>query len=154
MTELKTKKTEVSVESFLNGVADAKQRAESFRLVEMMKEITGEQPRMWGPTMVGFGDYHYVYESGHEGDIFLTGFSPHKGNLTLYFMAGFFEHVEPLLNKLGKCKLSKGCMYIKRLDDVDLGVLRELIHVNVKRLANMPKPQPKKPPAKKPHKKS
>jgi Domain of unknown function (DU1801) len=154
MAELKTKKTEVSVESFLNGVADATQRADSFRLLEMMKEVTGEPPMMWGPTMVGCGGYHYVYESGHEGVCFLTGFSPRKGNLTLYFMAGFFEHVEPLLKKLGKCKLSKGCMYIKRLDDVDLAVLRELIQTNVKRLANMPKPQPKKTPAKKARKKS
>jgi hypothetical protein len=77
-------------------------------------------------------------------DTFLTGFSPRKGNLTLYFMAGFFEQIEPLLKKLGKCKISKGCMYIKNLDDVDLGVLCELIQANVKRLANMPKPQPKK----------
>src|SRR2546426_338061 len=119
MAELKTKKTAVSVETFLNGVADVQQRADAYRLIAMMKEITGEKPKMWGPTMVGFGDYHYVYESGHEGDTFLTGFSPRKGNLVLYFMAGFFEQVAPLLRKLGKCKTGKGCMYIKKLDDID-----------------------------------
>jgi Domain of unknown function (DU1801) len=153
MAELKTKKTEVSVESFLNAVADVKQRADAFQLVELLKDITGEEPEMWGPTIVGFGDYHYVYESGHEGDCCLTGFSPRKGNLVLYFMAGYFESAEALLKKLGKCKTSKGCMYIKKLEDVDLTVLRKMIEANIKRLSNMPKPEKKTTPSKTPRKK-
>jgi hypothetical protein len=143
MAELKTKKTAVSVDSFLNAVADAQQRADAYSILEMMKEITGEEPRMWGPSIVGFGDYHYVYESGREGDVCLTGFSPHKSALVIYFNAGFFEQVGPTLKKLGKCKTSKGCMYIKKLADVDLAVLRELVQANVKRLAKTHKPKKK-----------
>jgi hypothetical protein len=133
MAELKTKKTAASVDDFLNGVADAGQREDAFQLVKLMKEITGEAPRMWGPTIVGFGEYHYVYESGHEGDICLAGFSPRKGNLTLYFGAGFDEFGD-LLKKLGKCKISKGCVYVKKLADIDLAVLRDLIECNIARL--------------------
>src|SRR5947209_17997934 len=126
MAELKTKATEVSVDSFLNGVADAQRRADAFTLVKIMKDITGMPPRMWGPTMVGFGEYHYVYASGHEGDTFLTGFSPRKGALALYFMAGLQERFAAQLQKLGKAKASKGCLYVKKLADVDLDGLREL----------------------------
>jgi hypothetical protein len=143
MAELKTKKTAVSVDSFLNGVADAQQRADAYTILELMKDITGAEPRMWGPSIVGFGEYHYVYESGHEGDMCLTGFSPRKSALVLYFNAGFFEQVGPKLKKLGKCKTSKGCMYIKKLADVDLAVLRELIETNIKRLVKMQKPKKK-----------
>jgi Domain of unknown function (DU1801) len=141
MAELKTKKTAVSVESFLNKVANAQQRADAFVILEMMTEITGAKPHMWGPSIVGFGEYHYVYDSGHEGDCCLTGFSPRKSALTLYFNAGFFEKAGPMLKKLGKYKTSKGCMYIKKLADVDRAVLRELIEINVKRLAKMHKPK-------------
>ena len=149
MAEPKTKPTEVSVDSFLNGVADAQQRADALRVLEIMKEVTGKPPRMWGPTMVGFGEYHYVYASGHEGDTFLTGFSPRKGALTLYFMAGLEERFAAQLKKLGKVKTSKGCLYIKKLADVDLAVLREMIQANVVHLAGMPKSPPKPAPAKK-----
>ncbi len=134
MAELKTKPTAVSVASFLNGVADAQKRADAFSLLAIMQEITGAEPRMWGPTMVGCGDYHYVYESGHEGDTFLAGFAPRKTELVIYFNAGFFETVAAKLKKVGKCKTSKGCMYIKKLADVDLAILRELLEANVKRL--------------------
>ena len=154
MAELKTKKTAVSVDSFLNAVADAQQREDSFRLVALMKEITGEEPKMWGPTMVGFGDHHYVYESGHEGDMFLTGFSPRKGNLVLYAMNCLEERSAAQIKKLGKVKTSKGCLYIKKLADVDLKVLREMIEANLKRLADLPKPKAKTAPVKKARKKA
>jgi hypothetical protein len=139
MPEPKTKPTEVSVESFLNGVADAQQREDAFKILAIMKEITGKPPKMWGPTMVGFGQYHYVYASGHEGDMFLTGFSPRKGALTLYFMAGLEERFAAQLKKLGKAKTSKGCLYIKKLADVDLAILRKMIQENVAYLAGMSK---------------
>jgi hypothetical protein len=149
----KTKPTEVSVDTFLNGVADAQQRADAFALLAVMKELTGLAPKMWGPTMVGFGDYHYVYASGHEGDTFLTGFSPRKGALTVYFMAGLEERLADHLKKLGKAKTSKGCLYIKKLADIDLAVLREMIRANMAHLATLAKPQPEAAPAKKSRKK-
>src|SRR5437870_5024778 len=149
MAEPKTKPTEVSVDSFLDGVADAQQRADALRVLEIMKEVTGKPPRMWGPTMVGFGEYHYVYASGHEGDTFLTGFSPRKGALTLYFMAGLEERFAAQLKKLGNVKTSKGCLYIKKLADVDLAVLREMIKENVAHLTGMSMPPSKPAPAKK-----
>jgi hypothetical protein len=153
MAERKTKPTDVSVDTFLNGVADAQQREDSFRVLEIMKEITGKPPKMWGPTMVGFGDYHYIYASGHEGDTLLTGFSPRKGALTLYFMAGLDERFAAQLKKLGKVKTSKGCLYIKKLADVDLAVLREMIQANIAHLAGLSKPPSKGAPAKKGRKK-
>ena len=153
MTEPKTKPTEISVDTFLKGVGDAQQREDSFRVLEMMKEVTGKPPKMWGPTMVGFGDHHYIYASGHEGDTFLTGFSPRKGALTLYFMAGLEERFAAQLKKLGNVKTSKGCLYIKKLADVDLAVLREMIQANVAHLAGLSKPLSKPVPAKKGRKK-
>jgi Domain of unknown function (DU1801) len=139
MAEQKTKKTGVSVEAFLDAVPDAQKRADSYALLKMMKAITGATPKMWGPSIVGFGEYHYVYESGHEGDCCLTGFSPRKAALTLYFMAGLEERFAAQLKKLGKCKVSKGCLYIKKLADIDLVVLRGMIEANVKHLAAMAK---------------
>jgi hypothetical protein len=153
MPETKTKPTAASVDSFLNGVADLQQRADAFQLLEIMKEITGHQPKMWGPSIVGFGEYHYVYESGHEGDICLTGFSPRKDALTVYFMAGFEERFAAQLKKLGKVKTSKACLYIKKLADVDLAVLREMIRANLAHLTAMSKPASKSPRAKKSRKK-
>jgi hypothetical protein len=126
MAEPKTKKTNQSVTAFLNAVADEQQRADAFQILEMMTDITGEKPKMWGPSMVGFGDFHYVYASGHEGDIFRTGFSPRKQALSLYLSCDL-KPLAPLLKKLGKCKTGKGCLYIKKLADVDLDVLRHLI---------------------------
>jgi|ERR1022692_423743 hypothetical protein len=152
MAEQKTKKTEVSVEAFLNGVADVKQRADALRLAAMMQEITGESPKMWGPTMIGFGDYHYVYESGREGDIFRVGFSPRKSNLVLYGMGETLERLDELVKKLGKVKTTKGCVYIKKLDDVDLAILRKLIQAKFEHLADTEKIQAKPAAAKKPRK--
>jgi uncharacterized protein DUF1801 len=127
MAELKTKETDADVRSFLASVADPVRRADSFTLVELMEGVTGEPPKLWGTSIVGFGSYHYKYASGHEGDACLTGFSPRKNELTLYIGSGGFENHNDLLAKLGKHKTGKGCLYIKKLADVDLGVLRELV---------------------------
>ena len=126
MAQNKTRPTDESVEAFLEGVADEKKRKDSFEILALMREVTGMEPRMWGGSIVGFGTYHYKYTSGREGDMPLTGFSPRKQSLTLYIMSGFSQH-DDLLAKLGKFKTGKSCLYIKRLADVDLDTLRELI---------------------------
>ena len=125
MAELKTRKNDLSVDDFMAGMEE-KRRADCLAVLAMMKEITGEQPAMWGTSIVGFGNYHYKYASGREGDWFLCGFSPRKQSLTLYIMAGFSDY-DALLNKLGKYKTGKSCLYINRLADVDLPTLRTLI---------------------------
>jgi len=114
MADLKTQPSSFSVEDFLNSVADVQQRADSFALVDIMREETGAEPVMWGGSIIGFGHYHYVYESGREGDWFLTGFSPRKGKISVYLMNGF-SIVEELLGQLGPHKTGKSCLYIKRL---------------------------------------
>lgn len=124
MAELKTKVTKASVEKFLEGIKDEKKREDCFQLVKIMKKATKAEPKMWGPSIIGFGDYHYVYESGREGDWFLAGFSPRSQNLTLYMMGGLDGET---LKKLGKYKTGKGCLYISKLEDVDVKVLNELI---------------------------
>jgi hypothetical protein len=126
MAEMKTKPTEVSVDAFLDKVTDDKTRKDCDILINLMEKVTGEKPVMWGSSIVGFGKYHYKYNSGHEGEICLTGFSPRKGNLSLYVLAGV-EGQNDLLAKLGKYKAGKGCLYIKKLDDVDINVLETLI---------------------------
>ncbi|CAN5158937.1 hypothetical protein BH09BAC1_BH09BAC1_12920 [soil metagenome] len=126
MAENKTKPTEVSVEAFLSTVEDVQKQADSKALIAIMQEIAGEPAKMWGPSIIGFGQYHYKYASGHEGDAPLLGFSPRKANISLYLSIGFADR-EPLLAKLGKHKAAKACLYIKRLSDVDEQVLRELI---------------------------
>jgi len=135
MAELKTKVNDASVDKFLSNVTDETKREDSYKILEMMKKATQAEPKMWGTSIIGFGDYHYKYESGREGDYFLTGFSPRKQNLTLYILGGFDEH-EELLNKLGKYSLGKGCLYIKKLEDVDAKVLKELVTRSVKKMAN------------------
>lgn len=126
MTELKTKPTDQSVEAFLNEIPDLKKRQDCFTLLELMKQVTGAEPRMWGSNIVGFGQQHYKYQSGREGDWFAVGFSPRKQNLTLYLSYGF-DHNQDLLNRLGKHSTGKACLYIKKLDDIDMGALKELI---------------------------
>jgi hypothetical protein len=126
MAELKTKVNKASVKEFLNGVKDEQKRKDSFKILEMLKKITNEKPKMWGPTIVGFGSYHYKYASGHEGEMCMAGFSPRKEALTIYILPGF-EKNKSLMKKLGKYKTGKSCLYIKRLDDVDIKVLTELI---------------------------
>jgi len=126
MAELKTKLNDASVQKFLNSISDEKKRKDCFTILELMKKITKAEPKMWGSSMVGFGIYHYKYESGREGDWFLTGFSPRKQNLTLYIMSGINKYDE-LMKKLGKYKTGKSCLYINGLEDVDKKVLKDLI---------------------------
>ena len=135
MAELKTKPNKLSVEKFLNSIKDEQKRKDSFQVLEMMKKITKEEPIMWGPSIIGFGKYHYKYASGREGDWFLTGFSPRKQNLTLYIMSGFKRYNE-LMKKLGKHKTGSSCLYINKLDDIDLKVLKVLISESVKYMKN------------------
>lgn len=126
MAELKTKPTGVAAEEFLNTLSDEKRRSDSFTVLEMMKSVTGTKPRMWGESIIGFGDLHYKYASGREGDWFQIGFSPRKQNLTLY-LSYSLENLKPLLDRLGKYKTGKGCLYINKLSDIDQSVLRTLI---------------------------
>ena len=133
MAELKTKKTEQSVNDFLNKIADAQRREDCFALAKLMEEATGCEPKMWGPSIVGFGSYHYKYESGREGDWLMTGFSPRKQDLTLYIMLGFEKHGD-LMKQLGKHRTAKSCLYIKRLSDVHVPTLKKLIKASVKDL--------------------
>lgn len=133
MAELKTKSTDQSVEEFLNSIPDEKRRQECRAVAQLMQAATGSEPKLWGSSMVGFGSYHYKYASGHEGDAFLTGFSPRKQNLTLYIMPGFDQYDE-LLQKLGKHKTGKSCLYIKKLEDVDLATLEMLIKRSVEHM--------------------
>ena len=130
MAELKTTPNDANVQAFLDGVEDEKKRQDAYAILELMKEVSGEPPKMWGPSIVGFGAYHYKYDSGREGDWFLTGFSPRKQNLTLYIMAGFSRY-DDLMGRLGKYKTGKSCLYIKKLEDVDQGVLKELVEESV-----------------------
>jgi hypothetical protein len=126
MAELKTKQTTESVEKFLNNLADDQRRKDCFRLLEIMKAATKAEPAMWGTSIVGFGRYQYAYKSGRALEWFLTGFSPRKQDLTLYIMPGL-ERYPSLMKKLGKHKTGKSCLYIKKLEDVDLPTLKQLI---------------------------
>lgn len=131
-TKPKTKPTKKSVGAFIKSQPNAQVRDDCKVIAKLMSEATGEKPQMWGSSMVGFGTYHYKYASGREGDWPIIGFSPRKQNLTLYLMMyGFDQHTE-LLNKLGKHSLGKGCLYIKRLSDIDLPTLKRLIKASVK----------------------
>ena len=138
MAELKTKVNDASVEDFLNTVEDRQKREDCFEILKMMKQVTKEKPKMWGTSIIGFGSYHYKGASGREGDWMLTGFSPRKQNLTLYLMGGFDLHKD-LLKKLGKHKTSVGCLYIKKLDDVDKKVLKALVTESVKTMKKLSK---------------
>ena len=124
-SELKTKKNEASVEDFLNAIKDERQRNDSFTILQMMKKATGEEPKMWGPSIIGFGNVHLKYESGRELDWFKMGFSPRKQNLTLYGVNSRGQ--TELLKKLGKHKAGNGCLYINKLSDVDAAVLKKII---------------------------
>jgi hypothetical protein len=132
-TELKTKVNDASVTKFLNSVADEQKRNDCFEILTMMKQITKEEPKMWGSSIVGFGSYHYKGKSGREGNWMLIGFSPRKQNLTLYLTGGFDTHAD-LLKKLGKFTTSVRCLYIKTLDDVDKKVLKALLQASVKKM--------------------
>jgi hypothetical protein len=123
MAENKTKPTKLSVTAFINSVSDSARRADAKALVKLLQRATGEEPKMWGPSIIGFGSYHYKYDSGREGDMPIVGFSPRKAATVLYGVAGARE----LLPKLGKHTTGKGCLYIKKLADVDREVLEEMV---------------------------
>jgi len=133
MAEVKTKPTQASVKEFLNKIPEKERRDDCFAIAKMMEEITGAKPKMWGPSIVGFGSYHFKYDSGREGDWLMTGFSPRKNDLTLYIMMGFEKHRE-LMEQLGKHKTAKSCLYIKRLSDIHQPTLKKLIKASVKQL--------------------
>jgi hypothetical protein len=134
MAEPKTKPNNQDVEAFLNQVENDTKRGDCYTILEIMRQATGSEPQMWGDSIVGFGKYHYRYASGSEGDWPLTGFSPRKQNLTLYIMDGFSKY-DALLNKLGKYKTGKSCLYIKKMEDIDLETLRELVKLSVEHMA-------------------
>lgn len=130
MADLKTRRNDASVADFLKSVEDEQKRKDCLELVGLMQDVTGEEPEMWGDSIVGFGTYHYRYASGREGDWMQVGFSPRKQSLTLYIMSGFSRYGE-LMSKLGKFTTGKSCLYVKRLSDVDRDVLRELVERSV-----------------------
>ena len=130
MAELKTKVNDASVDKFIRGFPEDRQK-DCYKILEMMKKATKHEPKMWGTSIIGFGDYHYKYASGREGDFFITGFSPRKQNLTLYINSGFDEYGS-LMERLGKHTTGKSCLYIKKLDAIDTKVLRELVTKSVK----------------------
>jgi len=131
MAENKTKPTKLSVTAFINGIEDKEKRKDARKVAAMMRKATGSKATVWGASIVGYGQYHYKYASGREGDFILAGFSPRKQALTIYVMAGF-SHFDSLMKKLGKYKTGKSCLYIKRLSDVDENVLQRLIAASVK----------------------
>lgn len=126
MAELKTKPSDENVVQFLNKIEDPTKRNDSFQLLDMMSEISKSEPKIWGGSIVGFGDYRYKYSTGREGDWFYIGFAPRKDSLSLYLIKGF-EDEGILLGKLGKHKIGRGCLYIKKLSEVDLEILKMLI---------------------------
>jgi hypothetical protein len=126
MTEIKTKATKASVAKYVAAIDDAERRADCKQLIKLMRDITGKPATMWGPGIVGFDSYHYKYASGHEGDMCLTGFSSRKPNLSIYIMAGSTAQ-KKLLARLGKHKMAKACLYVRRLEGLDMEVLRELV---------------------------
>jgi hypothetical protein len=134
MAENKTMATNVSVGAFLAAVESAERREDAARLVAMMSRVTGEEPKMWGPGIVGFGSCHYRYESGREGDMCLVGFSPRKAEFSIYLMGqygGSGTERDALLARLGKHRMGKGCLYVKRLEQIDVRVLEELVTLSV-----------------------
>ena len=137
MAEQKTKPNTGDVSEFLGQIEDEQKRADAQALTELMSTVTGEPPVLWG-TIVGFGQYHYKYPTGHEGDTCLAGFSPRKAEFSIYLMGTYFpeenERREALLARLGKHRMGKACLYVKRLKDIDMEVLRELTEISVKRL--------------------
>ena len=126
MADNKTRPTEVDPRDFLDTVENPTRRSDAEVLLEMMKRVTGCEPRMWGPSIIGFGRYHYRYDSGREGDSMITGFSPRKANLVIYVMPGYEDRTEQL-DALGKHRLGKSCLYVNRLADVDLSVLERIV---------------------------
>lgn len=135
MAKNKTVPTAVDPHDYIAAVEDDNKRADSEWLLTTMQEVTGEPPKMWGPSIIGFGTYHYVYDSGREGDTMEIGFSPRKANISIYLVSGVARE-EELLAKLGKHKMGKSCLYVKRLSDVDKDVLREMMVSSVAKVRN------------------
>ena len=133
MADVKTTRNDQSVEAFLNTIAEARKRQDCFTVLELMKQVTGMEPAMWGSSIVGFGSYHTKYASGREGDWPLIGFSPRKQNITLYLMSGL-DRYGAVLQRLGKFTTGGACLYIKKIEDVDLAALKEIIEQSVKHL--------------------
>ncbi len=130
MSELKTRQNDGDVDAYLDSVENPRRREDALRVLALMREITGEAPRMWGSSIVGFGSYHYTYASGREGDWPVVGFAPRKQNLVLYIMPGFAGY-EALLARLGRHRTGKSCLYVNKLDDIDPDVLEELVRESV-----------------------
>ena len=135
-SELKTVKTKRSVTEFVRSVKDPQQRKDTQTLIALLRKVTGERPAMWGTSIIGFGSYHYVYDSGREGDWMLAGLAPRKGRLTVYLMGGL-DAQKPLLAKLGNHSTGGGCLYLKDLEGIDLKVLGELVRRSIRRLREL-----------------
>jgi hypothetical protein len=133
MAEQKTKKNELSVDKFLSSVTVLQKQTDCYSILELMRRLTQQEPKMWGSSIIGFGDYHYKYASGHEGDTFILGFSPRKQNIVIYLMSGIMENPS-LVKKLGKVKTGKGCLYLDRLEDINVKVLEDLFSKTMKSL--------------------
>lgn len=133
MAKNKTIPNNNDVAIFLNNIIDEQKRKDAFELLNIMKEITNEEPKMWGSSIVGFGEYHYRYESGREGDMFLSGFSPRKQNITIYIVSGL-ERYDAILQRIGRHKIGKSCFYVKKLNDIDNKLLAEMIIDSVSRI--------------------
>ncbi|QIE45575.1 DUF1801 domain-containing protein [Pseudohalocynthiibacter aestuariivivens] len=130
MSQNKTQPTALSPEDFLDGVTPEVRRSDGKRLLSFFSDVTGYVPRMWGESIIGYGRYHYVYDSGREGDFLATGFSPRKASLSIYIMPGYRDYTD-ILNRLGKHKRGKSCLYVTRLSQIDLNVLAELIRAGL-----------------------
>jgi hypothetical protein len=135
MAELKTKQSEMSVENYINAISDKQRQADCWIIIDMMKKITGDEPKMWGDSIIGFGNMHLRYESGREVDWFKTGFSNRKDSITLYSMYGFTTQPE-LMQRLGKVKTGKGCLYIKKISDIDLNILEQMLVNYLKKICS------------------
>ena len=133
MSQRKTTQNESDVNAFLAAVENPRRRADAGQLLALMQEVTGEPPKMWGPSIVGFGKYHYRYASGREGDSLVVGFSPRKQNLVIYIMPGFSDYDE-LLGRLGKFRTGRSCLYVNKLDDVDLDLLEQIVRESVEEM--------------------
>jgi hypothetical protein len=136
MAENKTKPTKLGIDKFIASVKDENIIKDCYTIIDLMKSVTKKEPVMWGSSIIGFDSYHYKYDSGREGDMCISGFSPRKQNLTIYLMIGLEKQKENL-KKLGKCKTSKACLYIKSLKDVDLKVLKKMIEISYKEMKKL-----------------
>ena len=136
MAKNKTTETSISVKDFINAVKDETKKKDCYNLIELIKKESGFEPKMWGTSIIGFDSYHYKYDSGHEGDSPLVAFSPRASAITLY-LSGHFEKREELLEKLGKHKTDKGCIYIKNLDSINMEILQKMIKNHIKHIREM-----------------